>query len=175
MTKSPRKNVPNLGIELGATCMPSELASDRATAPGCYITVRKGVDCLLSRTSPREKESVDCLLSRTSPRAVLQSIIKHIIAIKGESRWSIVKNIILRKGENRLSIVKNITARKGESIVYCQEHHCEKRSRWSIVKNITARKGENRLSIVKNIIARKGVDGLLSRTSPREKERVDIL
>ena len=34
MTKSTRKNVPDVGIELGAACMPSELASDRATAPG---------------------------------------------------------------------------------------------------------------------------------------------
>ena len=34
MTKSPRKNVPDVGIELGTTGMPSELASDRATAPG---------------------------------------------------------------------------------------------------------------------------------------------
>ena len=34
MTKSPRKNVPDVGIELGAACMPSELTSDRATAPG---------------------------------------------------------------------------------------------------------------------------------------------
>ena len=32
MTKSPRKNVPDVGIELGAACMPSEHASDRATA-----------------------------------------------------------------------------------------------------------------------------------------------
>ena len=32
MTKSPRKNVPDVGIELGAACMPSEHASD--TAPG---------------------------------------------------------------------------------------------------------------------------------------------
>ena len=37
MTKSPRKNVPDVGIELGAACMPSELASDRATAPGSFI------------------------------------------------------------------------------------------------------------------------------------------
>ena len=37
MTKSPRKNVPDVGIELGAACMPSELASDRATAPGDSI------------------------------------------------------------------------------------------------------------------------------------------
>ena len=34
MTKSPRKNVPDVGIELGVACMPSELASDRPTAPG---------------------------------------------------------------------------------------------------------------------------------------------
>ena len=34
MTKSPRKNVPDVGIELGPACMPSEHASDRATAPG---------------------------------------------------------------------------------------------------------------------------------------------
>ena len=34
MTKSPRKNVPDVGIELGAACMPSGHASDRATAPG---------------------------------------------------------------------------------------------------------------------------------------------
>ena len=36
MTKSPRKNVPDVGTELGAACMPSELASDQATAPGLY-------------------------------------------------------------------------------------------------------------------------------------------
>ena len=40
MTKSPRKNVPDVGIELGAACMPSELASDRATAPGFSGTER---------------------------------------------------------------------------------------------------------------------------------------
>ena len=34
MTKSPRKNVPDVGIELGAACMLSELASEPATAPG---------------------------------------------------------------------------------------------------------------------------------------------
>ena len=34
MTKSSRKNVPDVGIELGAACMPSEHASDRTTAPG---------------------------------------------------------------------------------------------------------------------------------------------
>ena len=34
MTKSPRKDVLDLGIELGAACMPSGHASDRATAPG---------------------------------------------------------------------------------------------------------------------------------------------
>ena len=33
MTKSPWQNVPDVGIELGAACMPSELTSDRATAP----------------------------------------------------------------------------------------------------------------------------------------------
>ena len=36
MTKSPRKNVPDVGIELGAACMPSGHASNRATAPGSY-------------------------------------------------------------------------------------------------------------------------------------------
>ena len=34
MTRSSRKNVPDVGIEPGAACMPSEHASDRATAPG---------------------------------------------------------------------------------------------------------------------------------------------
>ena len=34
MTKSPRKNAPNVGIELGAACMPSEHASDQVTVPG---------------------------------------------------------------------------------------------------------------------------------------------
>ena len=33
MTKSPRKTVSDVGIELGPACMPSELASDQATAP----------------------------------------------------------------------------------------------------------------------------------------------
>ena len=41
MTKSPRKNVPDVGIELGAACMPSELASNRATAPGAVKTDTK--------------------------------------------------------------------------------------------------------------------------------------
>ena len=39
MTKSQRKNVPDVGIELEPACMPSEHASDRATAPGCIIIV----------------------------------------------------------------------------------------------------------------------------------------
>ena len=39
MTKSPRKNVPDVGIELGATCTPSEHASDRATAPDLCCVV----------------------------------------------------------------------------------------------------------------------------------------
>ena len=38
MTKSPRKNVLDMGIEPGATCMPSEHASDRATAPGLFAS-----------------------------------------------------------------------------------------------------------------------------------------
>ena len=49
MTKSPRKNVPDVGIELGAACMPSELASDRATAPGKSVQEKCGLrltDCL---------------------------------------------------------------------------------------------------------------------------------
>ena len=37
MTKSPQKNVPDVGIELGAACMPSELASDRATGLICEL------------------------------------------------------------------------------------------------------------------------------------------
>ena len=37
MTKSPRKNVPDVGIELKAACMPSEHASDRATAPSSML------------------------------------------------------------------------------------------------------------------------------------------
>ena len=43
MTKSPRKNVPDVGIELWFTCMPSELASDRATGPG---QSDQGLHCL---------------------------------------------------------------------------------------------------------------------------------
>ena len=38
MSKSPRKRLPDVGIELGAACMPSEHASDRATAPGFPTT-----------------------------------------------------------------------------------------------------------------------------------------
>ena len=38
MTKFPRKNVPDVRIKLGAACMPSELASDRATI--CVNTER---------------------------------------------------------------------------------------------------------------------------------------
>ena len=36
MTKSSRKNVPDVGIEVGDACMPCELASDRATSPGLW-------------------------------------------------------------------------------------------------------------------------------------------
>ena len=36
MTKSQQKNVPEVGIELGAACMPSGLASDLATAPDIW-------------------------------------------------------------------------------------------------------------------------------------------
>ena len=43
MTKSPRKNVPDVGIELGAACMPSELASDRATAPVIFISLYSNI------------------------------------------------------------------------------------------------------------------------------------
>ena len=39
MKKSPRKNVPDVGIELGAACMPSGQASDRATAPAYFFEV----------------------------------------------------------------------------------------------------------------------------------------
>ena len=41
MTKSPRKNVPDVGIELGAACMPSGHASDRATAFGHKIWIKR--------------------------------------------------------------------------------------------------------------------------------------
>ena len=40
MTKSPR-NVPDVGIELGAACLPSRLTSDRVTAPGPCICLKK--------------------------------------------------------------------------------------------------------------------------------------
>ena len=44
VTKSPRKNVLDVGIKLGASCMPSGCASDRATAPGIVIN-RENVLC----------------------------------------------------------------------------------------------------------------------------------
>ena len=37
MTKTPRKNVPDVGIELRVACMPGEHASDRVTAPGILV------------------------------------------------------------------------------------------------------------------------------------------
>ena len=50
MTKSPWKSVPDVGIELGAACMPSGLASDRATAPGPFGTYKAScthlVECI---------------------------------------------------------------------------------------------------------------------------------
>ena len=39
MTKSPRKNAPDVGIELGAACMPSGHASDRATVEQRYYDI----------------------------------------------------------------------------------------------------------------------------------------
>ena len=48
MIRLPRKNVPDLGIELGATCMPREHASDRATAPGAYSRARACCACTSS-------------------------------------------------------------------------------------------------------------------------------
>ena len=47
MSKSLRKNVPDMGLELGAACMPSEHASDRATAPGYKYFVPFAVVCNL--------------------------------------------------------------------------------------------------------------------------------
>ena len=52
MTKSPRKNVPDVGIELGAACMPSGHASDRATASGCSSSSSKS-----SSSSSRDSSS----------------------------------------------------------------------------------------------------------------------
>ena len=46
MTKSPRNNVPDVGIELGAACMPSGHASDRATAPGAITGLRSMIVAL---------------------------------------------------------------------------------------------------------------------------------
>ena len=40
MTMSPRKNVPDVGTELEAACMPSEIASDRATASGSFYVLQ---------------------------------------------------------------------------------------------------------------------------------------
>ena len=50
MTKSPRKNVPDVGIEFGAACMPSGHDSDRATTPGLNETVYEwnGMSCFWS-------------------------------------------------------------------------------------------------------------------------------
>ena len=57
MTKSPRKNVPDVGIELGAACMPSELTSDRATAPGREEVERgKGREMERGREGGRQNE-----------------------------------------------------------------------------------------------------------------------
>ena len=56
MTKSPRKNVPDVGIELGATCMPSEHASDRATAPGVQRDI--GRCCASNDFDPSDE--LDC-------------------------------------------------------------------------------------------------------------------
>ena len=51
--------MPDVGIELGAACMPSELASDRATVPGlsnpCYRYIKNNVMILSFRTDmPRQ-------------------------------------------------------------------------------------------------------------------------
>ena len=44
MTKSPWKKVPDVGVELGAACMPSKHTSDRATAPGPkFYEMKQGV------------------------------------------------------------------------------------------------------------------------------------
>ena len=52
MTKSPRKNVPDVGIELRAAWMPSERASDRATAPGNWEMCPKDVDGIANSGDP---------------------------------------------------------------------------------------------------------------------------
>ena len=38
MTKSPRKNVPGVGIELGAACMPNGHASDELPRPALTLS-----------------------------------------------------------------------------------------------------------------------------------------
>ena len=40
MKKSFRKNVPDVGVDLGSACIPSGLATDRATMPSLQICVR---------------------------------------------------------------------------------------------------------------------------------------
>ena len=49
MTKSPRKNVPDVGIELVAACMPSGRVSDRANAPE---------ECILAEMNAVKKEKI---------------------------------------------------------------------------------------------------------------------
>ena len=64
MTKSLRKNVPDMGIELGAACMPSELASDRATAPGHVLLTLLVMKNMLSSLLKKEEHKSYILLSR---------------------------------------------------------------------------------------------------------------
>ena len=66
MTKSQQKNVPDIGIELGAACMPSELASDRATAPG----TNRGVS----------QQDVD-ILKQMAVSVLSESLFKKILEI----------------------------------------------------------------------------------------------
>ena len=51
--------MPDVGIELGAACMPSELASDRATAPGSFRWDLEG--CSGLNTKKNEKNSSSSL------------------------------------------------------------------------------------------------------------------
>ena len=63
MTKSPRKNVPDVGIELGAACMPSELASDRTTGLKAFFTLNKYLYNFTALTPSHKLELFDKLVS----------------------------------------------------------------------------------------------------------------
>ena len=95
MTMSPRKNVLDVGIELGAACMQNGLASDRATVYICFFF---SIKCLGLEQKPKYGKfffSSNTLAVRT-PKIILKLLLKTFSFSSNSDFFHAVEFLILR-------------------------------------------------------------------------------